>query len=100
MACVIYHSRATCGDARTAAASRTTAGAFSGRKNPLPNGGLTAMILMVGRLVRSRGLEPPRVAPLAPQASASTNSATTAGDERGAARPRAGAIAADVTNHL
>src|SRR5271167_4502826 len=29
-------------------------------------------------LVRSRGLEPPRVAPLAPQASASTNSATTA----------------------
>ena len=31
-----------------------------------------------GLLVRSRGLEPPRVAPLAPQASASTNSATTA----------------------
>src|SRR5215472_12062781 len=30
------------------------------------------------RMVRSRGLEPPRVAPLAPQASASTNSATTA----------------------
>src|SRR5215216_7418841 len=30
-------------------------------------------------LVRSRGLEPPRVAPLAPQASASTTSATTAG---------------------
>src|SRR5215208_8062909 len=30
-------------------------------------------------MVRSRGLEPPRVAPLAPQASASTNSATTAG---------------------
>src|ERR1700737_3350734 len=30
------------------------------------------------RLVRSRGLEPPRVAPLAPQASASTTSATTA----------------------
>src|SRR5579863_2953317 len=29
-------------------------------------------------MVRSRGLEPPRVAPLAPQASASTNSATTA----------------------
>src|SRR5262249_46269689 len=33
-------------------------------------------------VVRSRGLEPPRVAPLAPQASASTNSATTA-NERG-----------------
>src|SRR3974377_1856583 len=30
-------------------------------------------------LVRSRGLDPPRAAPLAPQASASTNSATTAG---------------------
>ena len=30
------------------------------------------------KVVRSRGLEPPRVAPLAPQASASTNSATTA----------------------
>src|SRR5437667_10063236 len=30
------------------------------------------------RLVRSRGLEPPRAAPLAPQASASTTSATTA----------------------
>ena len=29
-------------------------------------------------LVRPRGLEPPRVAPLAPQASASTNSATAA----------------------
>ena len=29
-------------------------------------------------LVRSRGLEPPRVAPLPPQGSASTNSATTA----------------------
>ena len=31
-------------------------------------------------LVRPRGLEPPRVAPLAPQASASTNSATAAGE--------------------
>ncbi len=29
-------------------------------------------------MVRPRGLEPPRVAPLAPQASASTNSATAA----------------------
>src|ERR1700674_5546769 len=39
------------------------------------------------RLVRSRGLEPPRVAPLAPQASASTTSATTA-DGLGAAGVR------------
>ena len=31
-----------------------------------------------GTLVRSRGLEPPRLAALTPQASASTNSATTA----------------------
>ena len=38
-------------------------------------------------LVRSRGLEPPRVAPLAPQASASTNSATTAYGVAPAARP-------------
>jgi hypothetical protein len=39
-------------------------------------------------LVRSRGLEPPRVAPLAPQASASTNSATTAsGRTPGPRRP-------------
>jgi hypothetical protein len=44
-----------------------------------------------GELVRSRGLEPPRVAPLAPQASASTNSATTAGMDAGLL-PRAGAI--------
>jgi hypothetical protein len=36
--------------------------------------------------VRSRGLEPPRVAPLAPQASASTNSATTANGLAPAAR--------------
>src|SRR3972149_6172248 len=36
-------------------------------------------------LVRPRGLEPPRVAPLAPQASASTNSATAA-DEVSARR--------------
>src|SRR5215213_10954296 len=33
------------------------------------------------RMVRSRGLEPPRCYPLAPQASASTNSATTACEE-------------------
>src|SRR5215831_4625633 len=45
-------------------------------------------------MVRSRGLEPPRVAPLAPQASASTNSATTAvGQGRS---QRSGAL--DVTN--
>ena len=48
-------------------------------------------------VVRSRGLEPPRVAPLAPQASASTNSATTANVTR-AAGPRAEATALDVTN--
>ena len=39
-------------------------------------------------LVRSRGLEPPRVAPLAPQASASTNSATTAEGMNASRRPR------------
>src|SRR3954449_1865713 len=33
------------------------------------------------KMGRARGLEPPRVAPLAPQASASTNSATTACEE-------------------
>src|SRR5262245_45410671 len=50
-------------------------------------------------MVRSRGLEPPRVAPLAPQASASTNSATTAdGGEREPAKPRVDATALDVTN--
>src|SRR5438105_961548 len=51
-------------------------------------------------LVRSRGLEPPRVAPLAPQASASTNSATTAdGMSAGSKEPGAQATALDVTNH-
>src|SRR5271167_3513950 len=50
-------------------------------------------------LVRSRGLEPPRVAPLAPQASASTNSATTACGLD--ARPKkARASRADVTVSL
>src|SRR5258705_13474563 len=39
-------------------------------------------------VVRSRGLEPPRVAPLAPQASASTNSATTAEGMNASRRPR------------
>jgi hypothetical protein len=39
-------------------------------------------------LVRPRGLEPPLVAQLAPQASASTNSATAAGRRR--KPPRAG----------
>src|SRR5262249_17678828 len=42
-------------------------------------------------LVRSRGLEPPRVAPLAPQASASTNSATTADGLRAGRSARHGA---------
>jgi lipoate-protein ligase B len=45
-------------------------------------------------MVRSRGLEPPRVAPLAPQASASTNSATTA---YGANAPWPARDGADVT---
>src|SRR5271169_2060617 len=54
---------------------------------------------MLARLVRSRGLEPPRVAPLAPQASASTNSATTACGLD--ARPKkARASRADVTASL
>ncbi len=48
-------------------------------------------------MVRSRGLEPPRVAPLAPQASASTNSATTACGVD--ARP-SGRATADVTVRL
>src|SRR6516165_12242536 len=53
----------------------------------------------LGLLVRSRGLEPPRVAPLAPQASASTNSATTAcGVGAPDRRPRT--QAADVTARL
>src|SRR5215467_14611620 len=51
------------------------------------------------RLVRSRGLEPPRVAPLAPQASASTNSATTACGV-GAPDRRPCTQAADVTARL
>src|SRR3979490_1514631 len=46
-------------------------------------------------MVRSRGLEPPRVAPLAPQASASTNSATTAVGGRPLAAER---LRPDVTN--
>jgi hypothetical protein len=49
-------------------------------------------------VVRSRGLEPPRVAPLAPQASASTNSATTADGRARADCPRIEATALDVTN--
>src|ERR1044072_3735646 len=47
-------------------------------------------------MVRSRGLEPPRVAPLAPQASASTNSATTACEEE--AGPSRRLARAHVTN--
>ena len=44
------------------------------------------------RMVRSRGLEPPRLAALTPQASASTNSATTAsfGKALDVAEPRLG----------
>src|SRR5215204_6173600 len=44
--------------------------------------------LFSNQLVRSRGLEPPRVSPLAPQASASTNSAMAAGtpNRRGSKR--------------
>ena len=46
-------------------------------------------------VVRSRGLEPPHLAMLAPQASASTNSATTAwGEEREGLRPIVPMIAA------
>ena len=39
------------------------------------------------KLVRSRGLEPPRLAALTPQASASTNSATTACSARSCSKP-------------
>jgi hypothetical protein len=53
------------------------------------------------RLVRSRGLEPPRVAPLAPQASASTNSATTAwGKDVKIRKPRVPMMADHVTNRM
>src|SRR5215469_18902425 len=53
-------------------------------------------------MVRSRGLEPPRVAPLAPQASASTNSATTAcgGGAGGPRRARRPTTAQHVTNRM
>jgi hypothetical protein len=43
-------------------------------------------IITLFSLVRSRGLEPPRCYPLAPQASASTNSATTAFVKRNAGK--------------
>jgi hypothetical protein len=49
-------------------------------------------------MVRSRGLEPPRVAPLAPQASASTTSATTAGGLWSRPKARHRATADHVTN--
>jgi hypothetical protein len=49
-------------------------------------------------MVRSRGLEPPRVAPLAPQASASTTSATTAGGLWSRPKARRRATAHHVTN--
>src|SRR6266404_7246318 len=52
-------------------------------------------------LVRSRGLEPPRVAPLAPQASASTSSATTAwGKDVKVRKPRVPMMADHVTNRV
>src|ERR1051326_9344009 len=52
-------------------------------------------------LVRSRGLEPPRVAPLAPQASASTNSATTAwGGRCRSLKAKHQATAQHVTNRV
>src|ERR1700730_5631499 len=51
------------------------------------------------QLVRSRGLEPPRVAPLAPQASASTSSATTASGGR-LSEQGVQATAVDVTNRV
>ena len=50
-------------------------------------------------MVRSRGLEPPRVSPLAPQASASTNSATTACGEE-CRETRLQATAQHVTNRM
>src|SRR5262249_58760024 len=49
-------------------------------------------------MVRSRGLEPPRVAPLAPQASASTSSATTACGFGGAGQRHGAEAGLDVTN--
>src|SRR5215813_6544178 len=49
-------------------------------------------------LVRSRGLEPPRVAPLAPQASASTTSATTAAGLWSRPKARRRTTADHVTN--
>src|ERR1700704_2729163 len=59
-----------------------------------------AIVFIQGKLVRSRGLEPPRVAPLAPQASASTNSATTAGGSTPSEQVRRPGNGADVTNRL
>src|SRR5262249_22352102 len=50
-------------------------------------------------MVRSRALEPPRVSPLAPQASASTNSATTACGEE-CRETRLQATAQHVTNRM
>ena len=55
---------------RAAGRSRRPASALPGRAEAFRSNS--------DRLVRPRGLEPPRVAPLAPQASASTNSAMAA----------------------
>jgi hypothetical protein len=68
------------------------------RQNQLAFGQNHMLSNQRGRLVRSRGLEPPRVAPLAPQASASTSSATTASQN---ARPSGSGVEGngqDVTN--
>src|SRR5262245_11855724 len=64
-------------------ASMLAPGTISWQSDARPE--LAAVFQRYVRMVRSRGLEPPRVAPLAPQASASTNSATTA-DGMGAGR--------------
>ena len=48
-------------------------------QRPLQSGHSAVKLASEIRLVPRRGLEPPRVAPLVPETSASTNSATSAG---------------------